>query len=135
MSPQYRTREVADVLSWLRTYNAGHRGHDQVSFVGVEHYFTRPIAYDVVERYVVAAEPQRLADCAATWIRCGRRTTIRSRHIELYRQVADKQPYLDHALAVPGASSRASVIGPATASTRIARHAATNIVSFYEHPR
>ena len=47
MSPQYQTHEVADVLAWLRRFNAGR--HDQVSFVGVEYYFTRRLAYDTVE--------------------------------------------------------------------------------------
>ena len=58
MSPQYQTQEVADVLSWLRRYNTGRQ--DQVSFVGVEYYFTRRLAYDTVEAYVAAAAPRRL---------------------------------------------------------------------------
>jgi erythromycin esterase-like protein len=35
---------VADVLSWLREYNA--RRADKVQLVGVEYYFTRAAAYD-----------------------------------------------------------------------------------------
>src|SRR5262245_11558151 len=50
MSPQWQSREVADVLRWLRDYNASHVG--TVRFTGVEYYLARPLAYDVIERYV-----------------------------------------------------------------------------------
>src|SRR5262249_42753614 len=36
MSPQWPSREVADVLRWLRGYNATHR--DDVRFVGIDFY-------------------------------------------------------------------------------------------------
>ena len=38
MSPQWQTREVADVLRWLREFNAGRA--DKVRFFGVEYYLT-----------------------------------------------------------------------------------------------
>ena len=130
MSPQYRTREVADVLAWLRAYNAGHR--DGVSFVGVEYYFTRPIAYDVVERYVTAADPQRLEDVRCHLDPLRPASDDPFAHIERYSAVADKQPYRDHARAVgdlvSGIRHR-----PGDRQHAMALHAATNIVSFYEH--
>lgn len=38
MSPQWQSRQMADVLRWLRDYNAGQA--DKVQFVGVEYYLT-----------------------------------------------------------------------------------------------
>jgi hypothetical protein len=38
MSPQWQSREVVDVLRWLRGFNSGRT--DQVRFVGVEYYLT-----------------------------------------------------------------------------------------------
>ncbi len=137
MSPQYRTGEVADVLAWLRAYNAGRRGRDQVSFVGVEYYFTRPVAYDVVERYVAAVAPQRLAELRRHLDPLRPTSDDPFAHIERYSQVADKQPYREHARAVRDLVAR---LGDRRdehhhriAQHAIALHAATNIVSFYEH--
>jgi erythromycin esterase len=39
MGPQWQSREVADVLRWLRAFNTGRP--DSVRFVGVEYYLTR----------------------------------------------------------------------------------------------
>jgi erythromycin esterase-like protein len=60
MSDQYQTREVADVLRWLRSYNAERA--DKVRFVGVEYYYTQPFAYDAVAAYVAETAPHRLAE-------------------------------------------------------------------------
>jgi erythromycin esterase-like protein len=46
MSPQWQSRQVVDVLAWLRDYNAGH--DDKVRFVGVEYYLLGSLAYDAV---------------------------------------------------------------------------------------
>jgi erythromycin esterase len=130
MSPQYQTHEVAEVLSWLRRFNAGRQ--DQVSFFGVEYYFTRRLAYDTVEQYVAVAAPDRLGEV------CQHLTPLRPtsanpfEHIDTYSQVPDKQPYLDNAHAVRDLVARI----PHRRGDRdhaIALHAATQIVSFYEH--
>jgi erythromycin esterase-like protein len=42
MSPQWQSRQVADVLAWLRDYNAGRS--DKVRFVGVEYYLLGSLA-------------------------------------------------------------------------------------------
>ena len=131
MSPQYQTREVADVLAWLRRFNAGHR--DTVSFFGVEYYFTRRLAYDTVERYVAVTAPRRLGTL--------RRQLAPLRpppsddpfeHIETYSRVEDKRPYLAAAHAV-----RDLVAGlpgrPDQRAHAVALHAATQIVSWHEH--
>ena len=60
MSGQYQTREVAEVLRWLRSYNAEH-AHN-VRFVGVEYYYTRLSAYNAVAAYVAENAPQRLRE-------------------------------------------------------------------------
>jgi erythromycin esterase len=60
MSDQYQTREVADVLRWLRSYNAEHA--HKVRFVGVEYYYTRPSAYEAVAAHVAESAPHRLAE-------------------------------------------------------------------------
>jgi erythromycin esterase-like protein len=130
MSPQYRTGEVADVLAWLRGYNAEHR--DQVSFVGVEYYFTRSIAYDVVDRYVAAVAPHRLAELRRHLEPLRPTSDDPFAHIDCYSRVPDKQPYLDHAHAVHDLVSRLRH-RPADRQQSMALHAATQIVSFYEH--
>ena len=55
--PQWPTQEVQNVLRWLRDHNAG--GADQVRFFGVEHDFTRRLAYDA-RRLRRGAAPERL---------------------------------------------------------------------------
>ncbi len=131
MSPQYQTREVAAVLAWLRQFNAGRR--DQVSFFGVEYYFTRRLAYDTVERYVAATAPRRLGELRRHL------TPLRPppgddpfEHIDDYSRVTDKQPYLDDAHAVRALVARLPHRHGDRAHA-IALHAATQIVSFHEH--
>jgi erythromycin esterase-like protein len=60
MSPQWQSRQVADVLAWLRDYNAGRA--DKVQFVGVEYYLLGSLAYDAVDAYVASTAPGRLAE-------------------------------------------------------------------------
>src|SRR5690606_13657575 len=97
MSPQYRFGEVADVLRWLRRYNAGRA--DEVRFVGVEHDATSRLAYDAVERYVARTVPGLLPE-----LRRARRP-IRPwadiwNYAGWYAQQKDKSPYVRHARAV-----------------------------------
>ena len=49
MSPQWQSRQVAQVLAWLRDDNAGHA--DRVRFVGVEYYLLGSLAHDAVDRH------------------------------------------------------------------------------------
>ena len=131
MSPQYQTQEVAGVLAWLRRFNAGRR--DQVSFFGVEYYFTRRLAYDTVERYVAATAPHRLGELRRHL------TPLRPppgddpfEHIDDYSRVEDKRPYLDDAHAVHDLVARLPHHRGERAHA-IALHAATQIVSWHEH--
>ena len=66
MSPQWQSRQVADVLAWLRDYNTGRT--DKVRFVGVEYYLLGSLAYDAVD--ATSPPPRRggWPSCAAT---CG----------------------------------------------------------------
>ena len=57
MSPQWQSRQVADVLAWLRDYNAGRA--DKVRF---EYYLLGALAYDAVDAYVARTAPGRLAE-------------------------------------------------------------------------
>jgi len=130
MSPQWQDRQVADVLAWLRDYNAGHA--DKVRFVGVEYYLLRALAYDAVEHYVAGAAPGRLPELRRH-LRVIRPTTSDMfAYVGWYLGVADKAPYLRHAhrvyRLVKGVPHR-----PGDRSHALALHHARQIVSFYEH--
>ncbi|TWF75780.1 erythromycin esterase [Pseudonocardia hierapolitana] len=130
MSPQWQSREVVDVLRWLREFNSGRP--DKVLFVGVEYYLTGQEAYDVVEAHVAAAAPGRLDELREHLQAVRPATANVFEHIQAYAAEADKEPYLRHARAV-----RDLVLGlPHTHGNRdhdLAAHAARQIVSFYEH--
>ncbi|OLT31363.1 hypothetical protein BJF79_37470 [Actinomadura sp. CNU-125] len=129
--PSYRTREVADVLRWLRDFNEGRA--DKVRFVGVEYFLTRPQAYDAVEAHVAAVAPRRLPEVRRhldvikpppekdMW-----------QYIEWYGKVGDKDRYTRHAREL-----RALVAGlphrPDDRAHALALHRARQIVYFYEH--
>ncbi|WP_161606379.1 erythromycin esterase family protein [Microlunatus speluncae] len=55
-SPAWRNQEVIDLLTWVRAYNARHP-HDQVHFVGAEHYATRSHVYRRLSSYVAEVAP------------------------------------------------------------------------------
>ena len=130
MSPQWQSREVADVLRWLREFNSGRP--DKVRFVGVEYYLTGPDAYDAVDAYVGAVAPDRLTELREHLAVVRPATADVFAHIQTYMSAPDKQPYLRHARAVhdlvdaaphqPGDTDHAMVV-----------HTADQIVSFYEH--
>jgi erythromycin esterase len=130
MSPQYQTREVADVVSWLRRFNAGRR--DQVSFFGVEYSFTGRPAYDGVDRYVASTAPDLLDELRGRLARLRPTSDDPFEHIATYSQVADKQPYLDDARAARDLVARVPH-RPGDRGHAIALHAAEQIVSFHEH--
>jgi erythromycin esterase len=57
----WRTREVTELLEWLRAFNAGHPD-DPVQFLGVGVIDTRAPVYQAIERYVERADPERLPE-------------------------------------------------------------------------
>jgi erythromycin esterase-like protein len=132
MSDQYQTREVADVLRWLRRYNAAHA--DRVRFVGVESYYTRPSAHDAVAAYVAEAAPDRLQALEKHLdpIRPG--TTDIKAFVEEYYGLpaADKQRNARHARAVHRLVKRLRHRDGDRAYA-LARHHARQIRSFYEY--
>lgn len=130
MSPQWQSREVADVLQWLRDFNTGRA--DKVQFVGVEYYLTGVDAYADVEAYVAAAAPERLVDLRAQLAPIRPATSDAFAHIQAYAAVPDKQPLVDHARAVHDLVA-ALPHAPGDRGHAEAEHTARQIVSFHEH--
>ena len=130
MSPQWHSREVADVLRWLHAFNTGRT--DQVQFVGVEYYLTGREAYDALDAYVAAGAPDRLPEVR------GHLQAIRPTgddvfgHIQAYTAVPDKEPYLRHARAVHDPVS-GTPHAPDDRDHAMAVHTARQIVAFHEH--
>ena len=92
MSPQWPSREVADVLRWLREFNTGRT--DQVRFVGVEYYLTGQGAYDAVDDHVARTAPDRLAELRTSLQLVRPATPDVFAHIQWYTCVRDKQPFI-----------------------------------------
>jgi erythromycin esterase len=130
MTGQWQSRPVADLLRWLRGYNAGRA--DKVRFVGVEYYYTGPEAYDAVEAHVARVAPNRLAALRVD-LRVLRPTTeTMPQYVQWYAAVADKRPYIRQAHDL----YRIVAGVPHSAGDRahaLALHHARQIVSFYEH--
>lgn len=130
MSPQWQSRQVAEVLRWLRDYNAGRA--DQVQFVGVEYYLTGPSAYDAVDEHVAGTSPERLAELRAYLEVLRPATPNIFEHIQWYMSVPDKEPYIRQAREV-----LALVDGlphsPGDRAHQLTVQQARQIVSFYEH--
>ncbi|MEU6040573.1 erythromycin esterase family protein [Actinomadura sp. NPDC047616] len=130
MSPQWQSRQVADVLRWLRAYNARHA--DKVQFFGVEYYLTKAAAYDAIEAYVARTAPHRLAE-----LRSHRRTVRPStssiwEHITKIANAKDKPRYVHHARQVHALVERLPH-RPGDRAHALALHHARQIVSFYVH--
>jgi len=132
MGSQWQSRETADVLRWLRDFNAGRA--DKVRFVGVEFYLTPPSAYDAVAAYVAAAAPQRLAE-----LRRDLRVIRPSKpnmyaYIEWFETVPNQERYVRHAQQVYDlvAGVRHQ---PGDRAHALALQTARQIVNFYEHFR
>ena len=130
MSPQWQSREVADVVEWLRTYNSGRA--DKVRFFGVEYYFTRRPAYDALEAYVADVAPQRLAALRHHLDVIRPFTADKFAYVEWYRSVSDKRPYIRRAHAVQTLIRSIRGVQPQR-RRQVALHHARQIVSFYEH--
>lgn len=98
LSPAWRTQEVADLLTWLREYNRTHR--DDVRFVGVEYFATRPLAYDAVDGYVAEHAPERLAEVREQLRMLEPEDDDMGAHLDWYtdpEQVEDQRPYVRNA--------------------------------------
>ena len=130
MSPQRQSREVAQVLAWLRDYNTGRA--DKVRFVGVEYYLLRALAYDAVKAHVARTAPQRLAELRRHLRVIRPDTADMFAYIQWYLAVADKAPYLDHARRVYRLV-KSLPHRPGDRAHALALHHARQIVSFYEH--
>ena len=130
MSPQWQTREVADVLQWLRQFNEARS--DKVQFFGVEYYLTGQRVYDALEDYVARTAPDRLEELGAHLEPISPPTSNIFDYIEQLSQVADKGPFLEHAWQ----AQRLVESLPHAAGDHdhaIAVHHAHQVVSFYEH--
>src|SRR5215218_1622365 len=130
MSPQWQSRQVADVLGWLRDYNAGHA--DKVRFVGVEYYLLRALAYDAVDAYVARTAPERLAEPRRHLQVIRPSTANMFAYIQWYLSVPDKAPYLRHARRVyalvkacPTGQGTAPTPSPCTTPVRSCRSTST----------
>jgi hypothetical protein len=77
----------------------GHTGRDdKVSFVGVEHYFTRLLAYDAITTYVARVAPERSDELEQHVIRPF--TADEFAYVAWYQSQADKAPFIRRAHAV-----------------------------------
>ena len=127
MSPQWQSRQVADVLRWLRAFNTGRP--DPVRFVGVEYYLTRASAYDAVEAYVAAAAPAELAALRADLRPLRPGTDDMFAFVAQVMAAPDKRARLDRARRVQGLVERL----PDGPDQPQAAHHAAQIVAFWEH--
>jgi erythromycin esterase len=131
MSFQYRTRPVADVLRWLRDYNAAH--DDKVQFVGVEYYYTRPMAYDAIDAYVAKVAPERLPELREHLAAIKPSTEDMQEYATWYdKEVKDKRPYVRHAHRVRELVEQLPH-GRGDREHALALHHAQQIESFYVH--
>ena len=129
MTGTWSNQEVADVLTWLRRYNAHHR--DKVRFFGVEYYATRPFAYDGVESYVASAAPGRLARAKRHLAAIRPFTDDTGAYLRWFmEQVADKAPYVRHARKLHDLVA-AIPHRPGDRRHAMAEHAARQIQSWY----
>ncbi|GIF00515.1 erythromycin esterase family protein [Paractinoplanes rishiriensis] len=132
MSTAWRSREVTDVLRWIRAWNATHRDDDDVTFTGVEAYGTRPLIYQRVESYVASRAPARLDEARAHLRPLTPKDDNMQEHVRWYwLDVTDKALYLRHArelhelvAAVPHA--------PGDRTHELHLHHARQIAGFYE---
>jgi erythromycin esterase len=129
----WQTEQVADLLTWLRHYNARHP-HDQVSFVGAEHYATRSFSYDRLSAYVAEIAPDQHpeAEELITALQPNPMIPIGKYAKDYFENVADKEPFLRKAKRL-----RAIVDGirrPAGDRRHsVARQTARQIEAFYIH--
>jgi erythromycin esterase len=125
----WRTQEVRDLLVWLRAFNVVH-AHDPVRFHGVGVIDTRPVAYELVERYVASVDPGR---SAALKEHLDPIRPVRADHVRwFFAEATDRELLLEHA-------RRALAVVEGTAGHSddreyaFAVQNARQIVAFYEH--
>ncbi|MFI9819772.1 erythromycin esterase family protein [Streptomyces sp. NPDC052013] len=132
MGPQWSSsRDVADVLRWLRGFNAGRVAADQVRFVGVEFFMTRRPAYDAVADYVAGAAPERADELGELLEELRPETDDIWQHISWYQGVENKRPYVHRARQVHELVATVPH-APDDRSHALALHNARQILSFYE---
>jgi erythromycin esterase len=125
--PPWRTEEIVQLLTWLRSYNQAHPG-GEVRFVGVDVVAVRRLAYDAVTRYVQQTAPDRAGDLEQRF------ATIRppgdiQQHVMWLHSQPDKQALLDSA-----AQAYELVRGlPATEGHALALQHAKVIAAFYAY--
>ncbi|XVQ11332.1 erythromycin esterase family protein [Spirillospora sp. CA-255316] len=123
----WQTRELLDVLAWMRAYNERHPD-DPVRFVGVDMSTTRAAAYDAVAEYVRRAAPGRLPELEEHHgpLRPDPAAGI-DEHVGRYRRLPDKRPLIRHA-----EKAYDLVAGlPAAQGRDLALHHARAIVDFH----
>jgi len=130
MSPQWQSREVADVLRWLRDHNSGRS--DPVRFVGVEYYLTGPTAYDAVEDHVAATAPARLPELRPDLDLLRPTSPEIFAHIAWYHGLADKTPYIEAAHRILALGRGLPPAGDGGARELTVQQA-QQIAWFYEH--
>ncbi len=132
-SPAWRNQDAADTITWVRNYNARHR-HDQVSFVGAEHYATRAFVYDRLSAYIAEVAPGQHAEAAEliSELKPHQDKTIGQYANWYFSPEVDKEPYLRRSKRL-----RAIVDGirrPAGDRRHsVARQMARQIEAFYLH--
>jgi erythromycin esterase len=129
MSPRWQSRQVADVLRWLRDFNEGRA--DKVQLVGVDYGLTGPPVYDAVDGYVAATAPDRLAELREH-LRVLRPASPIADHIAWYAGTADKAPYVRHAHQLFELVNWLPH-SPVDRDHTLAVQHVRQIVSFYEH--
>lgn len=136
MSPQWQSREVADVLAWLRDYNSRQRDPSaQVRFVGVEYYLTRALAYDAVDAYVARVAPEKTPELRADLQPLRPTSPDVWEHVQTTMTAPDKHTAVDHARRVRALLDRLPhpAGDPGDPEGALAHHHADHIVAFYEH--
>lgn len=132
MSTAWQNQQVVDLLTWLRRHNVRHP-HDQVRFVGAEHYGTRPFIYDRLADYLAETAPGQFPEAQKLIKKLQPDNPNIGEYARSYwEEVTDKQPYLDRA-----ARLREIVDGLCRSTDdrrhSFARQTARQIESFYVH--
>ncbi|GAA2616355.1 erythromycin esterase family protein [Actinomadura fulvescens] len=127
----WQSREMLDLLKWLRAYNASH--HDKVRFFGVEYFATRPVAYDAIAAYTAKVAPERLPAIRKHLRALRPFTSDMGRYVQWYwKEVDDKRPYIRRARRLRSLVERLPH-RPGDRAHEVTLHHARQIVSFHEH--
>ena len=130
LSTESRSQEIAELVEYLRTYNATHR--DKVRFAGAEYFATRQLAYDAIDEYVARRTPDRLAELRRCLLPIRPHLSDMGAYVQWYwQEVKDKAPYVEKARAVH-ALVQDLPHRPNDRDHAITLHHARQIRSFYE---